>query len=75
MDLDKEMKKLNYALGSYPCGYEADYEINNMEDSTVFTLYDSGEMSLYVHKASNPVSQNDLDGFKKKAIKLCSHAS
>lgn len=74
MDLDKEFKKLNYALDSYPCDYHADYEDNVNEGSVTMMLLDSGEMQILAHKAIYGDNfEHDVTGFKKEAIKVCSH--
>jgi hypothetical protein len=74
MDLEKEFKKLNYALDSYACKHHADYEENVNEGSVTLLLLDSGEMPILSHKAVYGEDfASDVTGFKKQAIKFCSH--
>lgn len=75
MDYNKEMKKLNFALASYPCGYTADYEVNKKEGSVTFFLFDAGELEIMAHKCAEPVRPKELNAFKHSAIRKCSHAS
>jgi len=72
-DLEKEFKKLNYGLGSYPCGYVAGYQYNKNENSVIFKLEDASNEALVVHKFSLPVTTKDINDFKMECIKLCSH--
>lgn len=75
MDLEKEFKKLSYALGSYKkCGFKADYEHNKDERSYTFLLLDKGEMPVIAHKVPEDFDSKELEKFKKDSIKKCSHA-
>tara|TARA_R110000822_G_scaffold227017_2_gene359710 strand:- start:7443 stop:7670 length:228 start_codon:yes stop_codon:yes gene_type:complete len=74
IDLDKEIKKLNYALGSYPCGYSADYELDDRENILKLMLMDSGDMPVLELVTASPISINEMNGFKSRCIKKCSHA-
>jgi hypothetical protein len=73
-DLEKEFKKLNYGLGSYPCGYVAGYQLNKIENSVAFKLEDASDEALVMHKFALPVTTEDMNAFKMECIKLCSHA-
>lgn len=71
MNLKDEFKKINYMLGSYTCGFTADYEINKDEGSTTYLLLDSGDMPIISHKVSDESDIKELTAFKKKCIKEC----
>lgn len=74
MDLDKEFKKLNYALGSYSCTYNADYEEDKNIGQVKLMLLDSGEMVVLEHLATyGDKFEASIKSFKLAAIKLCSH--
>jgi hypothetical protein len=75
MDLDKEFKKLNYALKSYKCDYHADYEEDANTGKVLLLLLDSGELPIIEQTASyGDEFQNEIKAFKKVAISTCSHA-
>jgi len=75
MDLDKEFKKLNYALKSYKCDYHADYEEDTNTGKVLLLLLDSGELPIIEQTASyGPEFQNEIKAFKKVSINTCSHA-
>ena len=71
MELDKEIKKLNFALDSYPCGFSADYEPTNHDVSLI--LSDSKGVELIRHTHPE-IEAAEMLQFKKDALKLCSHA-
>jgi len=74
MDLEKEFKKLNFALDSYPCTYHADYEEDNNTGQVRLLLLDSGELPILEELASfGDNFKSEIDAFKSKAIKMCSH--
>jgi hypothetical protein len=75
MDLEKEFKKLNFALDSYPCDYHADYEEDNNTGQVRLLLLDSGELPIIeenVYYGDN--FEDEVNTFKSKAIKKCSHS-
>lgn len=75
MDLDKEFKKLNYALDSYSCDYHADYEEDVNTGKIRLLLLDSGELPILEQIASYGEDfKDEINAFKKQAIKTCSHA-
>lgn len=74
MDLDQEMKKLNYALKSYKCDHHADYEEDINTGKVTLLLLDSGELPIITKEASYGDSfESDVTSFKKQAINFCSH--
>lgn len=75
MDLDQEIKKLNYALNSYKCDYHADYEEDLNTGKATFFLLDSGELPIITHEIPfGPDFNQNVTNFKKQAINTCSHA-
>ena len=75
MDLDKEFKKLNFALQSYPCKYHADYEEDSSTGQVKFLLLDSGELAILEWTALYGDNfENELAKFKTTAIHTCSHS-
>jgi len=75
MDLDQEIKKLNYALKSYKCDYHADYEEDANTGRVTFFLLDSGELPIITHEIPfGPDFEQSVTNFKKQAINTCSHA-
>ena len=73
LELEKEFKKLNYALESYKsCDYSAEYQIGN--ESTLMILKNNitGE-DLLIHRYEGLVTIEDVSEFKKKALYMCTH--
>tara|TARA_R110000772_G_scaffold62137_1_gene139600 strand:- start:11002 stop:11235 length:234 start_codon:yes stop_codon:yes gene_type:complete len=74
MDLDQEIKKLNYALNSYKCNHHADYEEDTNTGKVTFLLLDSGELPIITKEVSYGDNfEKEVTDFKKQAIKFCSH--
>ena len=71
MELDKEIKKINFALDSYPCGFVANYETTNHDISLILKDSKGAELIKHTHPE---IEAAEMLQFKKEALKLCSHA-
>lgn len=74
MDLEKEIKKLNYALESYKCKYHADFEEDTNLGKVTLFLFDSGEMPVMESVIPyGPDFENSVKAFKVHSINKCTH--
>lgn len=73
MNLDNEIKKLNYALDSYrQCDYRATYD--ETDNSVIVRLSDSfGVEVIKDIIIKDDFLEDNLNAFKKEAINKCSH--
>ena len=75
MNLDIEIKKLNFALDSYPCKMVASYTAKKTDlknkDYTLELKNSDGDLLLSF--GGPEITESDLYEFKKESISLCTH--
>lgn len=73
MNLNNEIKKLNFALDSYKqCNYHAEYI--ETDDSVIIKLKDSFDVEVMKDVfIKDEFLEDNINNFKREAINKCSH--